>query len=192
MKNLETALLLAREEFSRRIPSVMAQKAGVAAGGDGRLVVPFYGREYVFPVKKGETVPADKEILILHYLVRAPGILPVGEKVSLKELPNGFIYNESFRKRVIRPLVSAFGGRPELLVTAGAKVGGKPVPCGDAAVELLALPRLPLVFMIWNGDDEFPADGNVLFDAAVSAYLSVEDCVVLAQMGVSALREALG
>ncbi|MDI6632634.1 MAG: DUF3786 domain-containing protein [Thermoanaerobacteraceae bacterium] len=44
---------------------------------------------------------------------------------------------------------------------------------------------------MWGGDEEFPASGGVLFDATVSGYLSTEDCVVLAQAGVSALRAAL-
>jgi hypothetical protein len=117
--------------------------------------------------------------------------LPRGEKISFKELPDGFIYNAPFSQRVIRPLVAAFGSEPQLLLQAGMGLGGTAVPFGDAAVEVPALPRVPLTFIIWGGDEEFPASGGVLFDATVSGYLSTEDCVVLAQAGVSALRAAL-
>lgn len=188
MKNLTTALLIAREGFGRCIPSVIAPKAGVYLDPEGRLVVPFYGREYRMPVRQGEEVPVPVEILLLHYLTSASGVLPSGEKVSFKELPSGFIYNESFTNRVVRPLVAAFAERPHLLRQAGAAAGGRPVLFGDAAVEIPALPRVPLTFIIWAGDEEFAANGSVLFDATAPAYLSTEDCVILAQMGVSVLR----
>lgn len=189
--NVETALAMARESFARGLPSVMALKAGVLMDNAGRLTVPFFGREYVLPVREGEGVPAVTEILLLHYLTRASGELPRGEKISFKELPGGFIYNVPFSQRVIRPLVAAFGSKPRLLLQAGIGLGGRAVPFGDAAVEVPALPRVPLTFIIWGGDEEFPASGGVLFDATVSGYLSTEDCVVLAQAGVSALRTAL-
>lgn len=188
MKNLETALLLARESFNRSVLSVVALKAGVIAGTDGRLVVPFYGREYRLPVREEEEIPVPVEILLLHYLTNASGAPPKGEKVSFKELPNGFIYNEPFTNRVIRPLVAAFGQQPQLLHRSGAAIGGKPVLLGDAAVEIPALPRVPLTFIIWAGDEEFAPNGGVLFDATVPAYLSTEDCVILAQIGVGLLR----
>ncbi|MEW6572360.1 MAG: DUF3786 domain-containing protein [Bacillota bacterium] len=188
MKNLETALLLARESFNRSVLPVVALKAGVIAGTDGRLVVPFYGREYRLPLREEEEIPVPVEILLLHYLINASGEPLKGEKVSFKELPNGFIYNEPFTNRVIKPLVAAFGEQPQLLHRSGATIGGKPVLLGDAAVEIPALPRVPLTFIIWAGDEEFAPNGGVLFDATVPAYLSTEDCVILAQIGVGLLR----
>ncbi|MEW6447492.1 MAG: DUF3786 domain-containing protein [Bacillota bacterium] len=188
MRNLKSALHIARESFERCIPSVIALKAGVVTDPDGRMLVPFYGREYRVPVRQGEEVPVRVEILLLHYLTQASGVMPKGEKISFKELPNGFIYNEPFTKRVTRPLVAAFGKQPELLQRAGVAIGGKPVPIGDASVEINALPRVPLTFIIWAGDEEFAPNGGVLFDATAPAYLSTEDCVVLAEIGVSMLR----
>lgn len=191
MVNLEKALHLAREEFRRRVTPAMGVKAGVRSNLEGRLVVPLYGREYALPVRDEEDVVPAIEVLLLHYLTRASGLLPEGEKVSFKELPGGFIYNVPFTNRVIRPLVATFGKEPSLLLKAGERLGGKPVPFGDAAIELLALPRVPVTFIIWGGDAEFPPNGNILFDSTVLGYLSTEDCVVLAQIGVSALRAAL-
>jgi hypothetical protein len=191
MINLEKALHLAREEFRRRVVPAMGVKAGVRSDLEGRLVVPLYGREYALPVRDGEDVAPAVEILLLHYVTRASGLLPEGEKVSFKELPGGFIYNVPFTNRVIRPLVATFGKEPPLLLRAGERLGGKPVPFGDAAVELPALPRVPVTFIVWGGDAEFPPNGSILFDGTVPGYLSTEDCVVLAQMGMGALRAAL-
>jgi hypothetical protein len=37
---------------------------------------------------------------------------------------------------------------------------------------------------VWEGDDEFPAEANILFDAAVGDYLSPEDAAWLASLAV--------
>ena len=47
-------------------------------------------------------------------------------------------------------------------------------------MKVLALPRVPVVLSLWKGDDEFPPEGNVYFDASVSSYLSTEDIAYLA------------
>jgi hypothetical protein len=36
--------------------------------------------------------------------------------------------------------------------------------------------------MIWRGDDEFPPEGNILFDRSISHFLSAEDIAWLAGM----------
>jgi hypothetical protein len=35
--------------------------------------------------------------------------------------------------------------------------------------------------VLWRGDAEFPAAGNLLFDDSVTEYLPVEDIVILAE-----------
>jgi hypothetical protein len=38
-----------------------------------------------------------------------------------------------------------------------------------------------LTWILWRGDDEFPAEGTVLMDRGIQDYLPVEDSVVLCQ-----------
>ncbi|ACX51598.1 conserved hypothetical protein [Ammonifex degensii KC4] len=184
------ALTLAREEFGRRVRSTMAWKAGVRMDEEGRLVVPFFGRTYRVPPPPGQEIPVVEEILLLHYLTRAAGLLPAGEWVSFKELPNGFIYHVPFNQRVVRPLLKVFGSDPQALLDAGRKLGGEELSLGDAAVALRALPRFPLAYVLWAGDEEFPPQATVLFDTTAPAYFSTEDCVWLAQLGVNYLAAA--
>jgi len=37
-----------------------------------------------------------------------------------------------------------------------------------------------VVLSLWKGDEEFPPEGNVYFDASVSSYLPTEDIAYLA------------
>ena len=49
------------------------------------------------------------------------------------------------------------------------------------AVTINAFKRVPITFVLWRGDEEFPPDGSILFDATVSDYLSIEDINVLCE-----------
>ena len=45
---------------------------------------------------------------------------------------------------------------------------------GDASLRLQPLPRVPLVCILWEEDDEFPARVSYLFEATTDAQLPVD------------------
>ncbi|MEE8541956.1 MAG: DUF3786 domain-containing protein, partial [Desulfobacterales bacterium] len=51
-----------------------------------------------------------------------------------------------------------------------------------AGFEFNLFPRVPVQLIVWEGDDEFPAAANILFDQTVGAILSPEDIAWLAGM----------
>ncbi|HUW64175.1 MAG TPA: DUF3786 domain-containing protein [Spirochaetia bacterium] len=192
--NLAPAMAGAREAFAGRDPGEMARNSGTVYDGCGVLSVPFLGTTYKVSYPEGVFVAEGPEpdlgsqILILHYLTGATGLVPGGRQVSFKELPSGFLYAGPFAGRAVQPLTRAFGEAGGALLAAGAALGGRSVQLGDVAVELPALPLVPLTLIIWLGDEEFPAGGNILFDATAPVHLSTEDCVVLAETAVRRLR----
>jgi hypothetical protein len=132
-------------------------------------------------------VPLTEKILILHYLQNASGALLAGKWIGFAQVPGGELYLANFRARSIDRLVRFFAGRETALAAAAGAVGGSAAGLGDVSVRLQALPRVPVALVLWRGDEEFPPSGNLLFDAAVTEYLPVEDMVVLAGMIVSRL-----
>jgi hypothetical protein len=127
------------------------------------------------------TLSMTDQLVILHYLVTSGGKAPSGKLVSFKELPDGTVYYPTFYRRAIAPIVKHFGDSPKDLVAAAAAMGGEPVSLGDAAVAIQALPRVTLSWVLWRGDDDFPAEGAVLFDSTIVDYLPIEDIAVLCQ-----------
>ncbi len=120
-------------------------------------------------------------ILILHYFTGAKGTAATGKLIAYRQLQGGLSYFPAFSQRVINPLVRSFGKSSELLRETAAKLGGCEVGYGDASVTINAFDRVPVTFVLWKGDEEVPANGNVLFDANVSDYLSTEDVTVLCE-----------
>jgi len=126
-------------------------------------------------------VPIKDKILILHYLTLAKGIPIANKSIAFKELPEGANYFPTFSKRSIEPLVNHFGTEPHRLIEAAGKLGGRKVDYGDAAVTISAFSRVPVTLVLWQGDEEFPPRGNILFDATISSYLSTYDITVLCE-----------
>jgi hypothetical protein len=134
----------------------------------------------------GASLPIQQQILLLHYLegaVKSPGVRLKGEWISYQEVPDGRFYLDAFMRRAKKPLVEAFGQEPDrLMPLAKALYGAIPFDQGDISVLIRATPKIPVALIMWRGDEEFPPDGNILFDRTVSSFLSAEDIAWLAGM----------
>ena len=134
-------------------------------------------------LKDGEgAVSLREKILILHYLTQARGTPLSNKIITYKELPEGTNYFRTFSKRAIKPLLDHFGQESGQLVDAAEKLGGHKTDYGDVAVTINAFSRVPVTLVLWWGDEEFPPEGNVLFDSTISDYLSTEDINVLCEV----------
>ena len=182
---------LAFEKLRKADLADVALKSGATRVGADLVRLSFLNRDYLVDRLLGqvilhsdtdkELVPIAERLLILHYLVTASGAPPGGDLIAFKELPDGRLYDSTFYKRTVKLLLKKFGDSPAKLTIAAAKIGGIPVKMGDAAVTVRAFPRVAVTLVLWQGDDEFPAEGSVLLDRGIADYLPTEDIVVLCQ-----------
>ena len=200
-QNYPLARRLSLQALERSDLRDRAAKAGgrlvANASGETRIELAYLGRNVVLSFPSGDmeiagqdSLPLREEILILHYLGRAGGRALSGEWISFADLPSVSFYQPVFRQRCRAPLGKHFGQAPENLIAAAGPWGGKKVPLGDAGVEIPVFPRVPLALVLWRGDEDFPADGNLLFDASVTDYLSTEDIVTVGETVVWKLIKA--
>jgi len=174
----------ARAEWAAADPARRAAQAGCGLSSDG-VSVPFFGRPHLVTHPGGDVsaggAPAHVavSILLLHYLLRADGASPAGEWLAFRELPDGMFYAASFARRAEAPLAQAFGAGSgsglEAFRGAAAAAGGLALELADAAFAFQALPRLALAVLVWDGDEEFPTQASLVFDAAAGHYLPAED-----------------
>jgi len=165
------------------------RKSGARYLGPHEIVVNYLNQSYHIMLLDGkillesigvEAALRDK-ILILHYFTGAKGTLATGKLIAYKQLPGGVSYFSAFSHRAISPLVKNFGKNPELLRKVAAKLGGCDVNYGDVSVSVNAFDRVPITLVLWRGDEELAPNGNILFDANISDYLSTEDVTVLCE-----------
>lgn len=177
---LEQAQALAAKQLGETADIKGLCRRSGARCGAGEILLDYLGRSYritypevtISPENSQEAVPVKERILMLHYLLTAKGTPLANHQVTFREIPEGQNYFDVFHKRAIKPIIDFFGKNPAAMVANAEKLGGCKADFGDAAATFDAFPRVPVTFVLWRGDEEFPAEGSVLFDASVSDYLS--------------------
>jgi hypothetical protein len=178
-----------------------AGKAGVTVTGHGgsyTLITPSFNENielsipgFTFHSSKSTNITLTAKIILLHYLIHASGEALTGELVTYEDVPGCRTYAPVFERRVTRPLLSAFGYDRDSFARAGASLGAKDTEYGDSSFRLDAFPRVPITFVLWEGDQDFPPSMKVLFDKSVHRYLPLEDIVVVSKMAATRiLKEA--
>jgi hypothetical protein len=193
------AAKIAIEALDKESPKEILKRSGFEADAKG-ILVPFLNRVYrigipgfafIDTAPEPKEVPIQEQVLILHYLQAGGLQFPTGNWIAYREIQGASFYFSAFVKRAIDPLKKTFGANIQGLVQAAEKLGGLAIPAGDAGFEFRLLPRIPVQLILWEGDAEFPAEANILFDETIGDILSPEDVAWLAGMLVYRLM-ALG
>jgi hypothetical protein len=192
---LREARQKARAGFEQLDPAWAASRSGTSYSfSEGLFRVPFFGEEYRVSFPTGEVRSADgspaggyEELIILHYLMSATGA-PVEERwVSYRDLPGARYHEPAFVADVEGPLSKGLVGRLESLREWARQNADSPDLPGDVVASWRVLPRVPLLIIFNEADDEFPASARVLFDASAPGYLSTEDLSELAEIAAERL-----
>ena len=184
------AAALAVASLKQQSPPDILKRSGFEENADG-IVVPFLNRTYLIQLPDyhfidmaadPKEVPIQEQVLILHYLQAGGQPSPTGNWIAYREIQGASFYFSAFVKRAIDPLKKTFGANVQGLVRAAERLGGHAIPAGDAGFEFRVLPRIPIQLILWEGDEEFPAEANILFDDTIGDMLSPEDVAWLAGM----------
>lgn len=165
------------------------QKSGAWYIGPNEIGIDYLNQPYRIVIPEcrisledsGTEASLRDKILILHYFTRAKGTVATGKLIAFRQLSGGVSYFPAFSQRAIGPLVKHFGRDSELLKKAAATLGGREAGYGDASVTINAFDRVPITLVLWTGDEDVAANGNILFDANISDYLPTEDVTVLCE-----------
>jgi hypothetical protein len=195
------ARALSIKELKQKDIKSVAQFSGAIlnlddSGGIGSLTIKFLNKDVIFSWpdlifslnNSKDQVPIQEQVLLLHYLngtYNAGTGINKGGWISFQDLPDGRFYMNAFLKRAKEPLMKAFSGDPQKLKVLALRIfNASTMEFGDYSVLINALPKIPVVLVLWQGDDEFPAEGNILFNSGISSIFSAEDIAWLAGMVV--------
>jgi hypothetical protein len=104
------------------------------------------------------------ELLTLVYLLNVSRDYPVQELISVRDLKDS----------QTRPLLNLYGQNLGAFRSAAEKMGGKAMDMADAAFELMPFPKVPLYYLLWEGDHEFEANLSILFDRSIERHLAAD------------------
>jgi hypothetical protein len=170
----------------------IARRSGFEMLDPKQLSVPFLTRTYrvAYPGfiftdanDPAAQTPLQEQVLLLHYLQGCQPRLS-GRWIAYREIPGAGFYFGAFVKRAVDPLKKVFGQNLAGFRKATGMLGGVALDEGTTGFRLDVLPYAPLQVIVWEGDEEFPAEANILFDATAGEYLSPEDAAWLASLTV--------
>jgi len=178
--------------------AVIADRSGAEIDRDGNLRVEFLRREYVidrveWTIKRaGDDVPPPSLIqsLILMYLYTSDGTPPIDRWVGFRELPNGLFYAQAFQGYTGAALIRDLNGDVERFKQASENLQGAALSIGDAGYAFQVLPRLKLAVSMWAGDDEFPAQAQVLFEETAPHYLITDGLAIVGSLLIGQIVKA--
>jgi len=163
---------------------------------DNHLYVPFFNRPFSVnrhtadvdsPLYKDHNFYCEK-LLILHHLYFSKADAEnSGHMVAFRDLRECSDFEPAYQKTTLLPFASYFSGKTQLLKERATHIGGQLDTCGDVSFTVDAFPRISLQFIFWDGDEEFSANANILFDKHIAQFIHPESVSVLANVGVSIL-----
>lgn len=186
-------LQMDHEELARRFRLKM---------DDGALYITFYGRQYRLDRRSGAVTEAenpdapvsfDESMSILNMLYYSrPGASVSGRFVPFRDVKGASPFAPAFEKSVASGLAAPFEGRLDALKRACETLGGEKIPQGDAGYILRAFDFMPVMLVFWDGDDEFGAQANLLFDARITDFTHEESVCCIAGALMHRLQELAG
>lgn len=115
-----------------------------------------------------------------------------GNWVKFDALKDASPFSRAFQAGIIEPFGRTFNSHMAELSQAVPKLGGTFVPQADVGFILNAFDCIRVKFLFWEGDDEFPAQGNLLFDSSATDFIHVESIVTIATVALDRLAKTAG
>ncbi|WP_300457074.1 DUF3786 domain-containing protein [Desulfobacula sp.] len=168
--------------------NLVSNRLGITVDGN-KTIIPFYG----IPHRVSSTGVMDAQgkrpihgisVILCKYLLLCPKQEPptTSEWVKYHSFQDAAPFAGGFRNTAELPISKTFSGKLEDLKGACLALGGQP---GDApfscdlAIKFSALPKVKLLLLFNDQDEEFPADCSILFEKHADAYLDMECLAML-------------
>ena len=131
------------------------------------------------------------QMLIIRYLLEGKRAVGTGEFLPYREMPWGEVYLKPFTGRCLNRAAFTFGTRLEAFRAAAAQLPAIPLDKGDAAYQLEIMPCYDVRLIVWEGDDEFPPNSQILFSDNFPQAFSAEDRTVVGDILISDLKRRM-
>ena len=184
------------EELFRTLdPAAAVERTG--AKWDGKeFYVNLLGREFaiahpVYAIRAidgGSLPPLPTQTFLLRYLLEAKAIVWGGAWKTFREMPWGELYIKPYTGRVLTRAAFTFGTRVQKFREACEKMGAKPVSHGDAGFLFDLIGGYQMQILVWEGDDEFPPNAQILYSDNFAEGFAAEDRVVAGDILISVIK----
>ena len=163
---------------------------------NGEFFVTLLGRTYaishpdyaIWALDGGALPPLPVQTFLLRYLLESKTVAWNGQWKTFREMPWGEMYIKPYTGRVLTRAAFTFGTRIAKFREACEKMGATPVKHGDAGFLLELIGGYRMQILVWEGDDEFPPNAQVLYSENFAEGFAAEDRVVAGDILISTIK----
>ncbi len=184
------------EKFSDLNPEDTAERLSDVRWDGKEFTLRLLGRDFAIShpdyairaLDGGAVPPLPAQTFLLRYLLESRDIRWGGEWKTFREMPWGEMYIKPYTGRVLTRAAFTFGTRVSAFRTAAEKMGGLPLPNGDAGYQFDLIGGYRMRILVWEGDDEFPPNAQVLYSDNFAEGFAAEDRVVAGDILISTIK----
>ena len=164
---------------------------------DGKeFYVNLIGRDYAIshpdyairPLDGGKEPPLPVQTFLLRYLLESKATPWQGTWKTFREMPWGEMYIKPYTGRVLTRAAFTFGTRVAAFRAACEKMGAVALPHGDAGYQFNLVGDFQMQILVWEGDEEFPPNAQVIYSDNFSDGFAAEDRVVAGDILITAIK----
>ena len=154
------------------------------------------GREYAIShptygiraMDGGAVPPLPAQTFLLRYLLESKQTAWLGEWKTFREMPWGEMYIKPYTGRVLTRAAYTFSFKLAAFSAACEKMGATALPHGDAGYEFQLTGPYRMQVLVWEGDDEFPPNAQVIYSGNFAEGFAAEDRVVAGDILISTIK----
>ena len=136
----------------------------------------------------GKLPPLPTQTFLLRYLLESKDVAWMGAWKTFREMPWGEMYIKPYTGRVLTRAAFTFGTRVAAFKAACEKMGAASLNHGDAGYQFDLVSGYKMQILVWEGDDEFPPNAQVLYSDNFAQGFAAEDRVVAGDILISTIR----
>lgn len=136
----------------------------------------------------GAVPPLPTQTFLLRYLLEGKNIKWNGQWKTFREMPWGEMYIQPYTGRVLTRAAFTFGTRVEAFRKAAERMNAVKLPHGDAGYQFELVHGYQMQILVWEGDEEFPPNAQVLYSDNFETGFAPEDRVVAGDILISTIK----
>ena len=136
----------------------------------------------------GALPPLPTQTFLLRYLLESKKVSWCGTWKTFREMPWGEMYIKPYTGRVLTRAAYTFSFKLAAFRAACEKMGGIPLSHGDAGYQFELVDGYHVQILIWQGDEEFPPNAQVIYSDNFAEGFAAEDRVVAGDILISTIK----
>ena len=185
------------EEKFRALDPASVQERLKDVSWDGKeFTVTILGRTFAIShpeyairaLDEGKLPPLPTQTFLLRYLLESKDVAWAGQWKTFREMPWGEMYIKPYTGRVLTRAAFTFSFKLDAFKAAAEKMGAEPVKHGDAGYRFDLIGGYQMQILIWQGDEEFPPNAQILYSDNFAEGFAAEDRVVAGDILISTIK----